>query len=96
MTKPRAEDNADLTVLYRNYRDEIRVRKIRPVRWWFGKNEYHKTPGWMCTAIDLERKTADGSVVTRDFALEGFLAVGQSNIDDWRRMRDALVVAARG
>jgi hypothetical protein len=88
--------NDSLVVIYRNYRDEVRERHIRPVRWWFGKTEYHSKPGWVCTAVDLDRKPEDGSVVTRDFALTGFLAIGQDAVDNYRAVQAALVVAAGG
>jgi len=84
-------DKPDLVVIYRNYRDEVRERRIRPVRWWFGKTQYHPKPGWVCTAVDLERDE-----VVRDFAVTGFLAIGQEAVDAYRATQEALLVAARG
>lgn len=90
-------DKTDLVVIYRNYRNEVRERHIRPVRWWFGKTQYHPTPGWVCTAVDLERKGPDEAEhVVRDFALTGFLAVGKEAIDTYRATQDALNAAVTG
>lgn len=94
MSKP--PDKTDLVVIYRNYRNEVRERHIRPVRWWFGKTQYHPTPGWVCTAVDLDRKPEDGSVVTRDFALTGFLAVGREEVETYRATQDALKAVVTG
>lgn len=89
MSKPL--DKTDLVVIYRNYRNEVRERRIRPVRWWFGTTQYHPEPGWVCTALDLERVDA-----VRDFALTGFLAVGQENVDVYRATQDALKAVVTG
>lgn len=86
---------AELTVFYENYRGERRVRRILPVRWWFGKTKYHPTPGWMCTAMDLDRPEGEGWV-QRDFALTGMLAIGQDAVDRYVAMHDALENVVRG
>jgi hypothetical protein len=86
-----------LVVIYRNYRDEVRERRIRPVRWWFGKTKYHPEPCWFCTAVDLERKGPDEAEhVVRDFAVTGFLAIGQDAVDNYRATQEALKTVVQG
>jgi hypothetical protein len=83
-------------VVYRNYRNETKIRRIRPVRFWFGKSTYHLKPGWMCTALDLDRPPVDGQHVARDFAMVGMLAWGEDQAQKLKAMQDALVIAAGG
>lgn len=59
-----------VTVLYRNYRGEIRERRIRPIDIKFDSNEWHPTPQWLMDVIDLETGRE------RTFAMK--------DIRDWR------------
>lgn len=93
---PKTDSNDEVVVVYRNYKDKVYTRRIRPVRFWFGKTEYHPKPGWLCTAVDVDRGLVDGNVVTRDFAMVGMLAWGSDQVQKFEAMQDALVVAAGG
>lgn len=50
-------------VIYTNWRGETRERVINPIKYWFGKTEFHPKPQWFVKAIDLEKNEE------RDFAL---------------------------
>lgn len=49
---------------YTNYRNERRVREIRPINIWYGTTQWHPEPQWLLDAEDL------GSGSTRTFALQ--------------------------
>jgi predicted DNA-binding transcriptional regulator YafY len=53
-----------ITVRYKNYRGEIAVRTLVPVKLWWGSNEYHTQEQWLLTAWDIERNAY------RDYALQ--------------------------
>ena len=55
---------------YMNYRGVVSTRVVKPIRIWFGSNQYHPHPQWIMRALDLERN------VERDFALR--------DISNWR------------
>lgn len=59
----RREGAEAITMTYRNWRGEVGKRAIIPIRIWFGATEWHPTPGWLLSALDLEKG------VDRDFAL---------------------------
>lgn len=59
----RREGAEAITMTYRNWRGEGGKRAIIPIRIWFGATEWHPTPGWLLSALDLEKG------VDRDFAL---------------------------
>lgn len=54
---------AAVKINYTNYRGETADRIILPRRMYFGWTEWHPTPQWLLTALDLERD------VIRDFAM---------------------------
>ncbi len=58
-----------LRIVYRNHRDEVGVRRIRPLALWYGVTEWHSEPQWLLKAVDLDKNAE------RDFALLGFLTV---------------------
>lgn len=58
-----------LVARYRNWRGEVRERRIVPRGIWFGVTHWHPEPQWLLAALDVE------SGETRDFALSGFLNV---------------------
>lgn len=66
-------DDGDVEVDYTNHRGERRLRRIRPLRFFYGANEWHPVPGHMCYAMDL-----DGHQF-RYFALSG--------VHSWRELR---------
>jgi hypothetical protein len=72
-----AHGDTVVDVLYRNHRGDVARRRVRPVRWWFGRTEWHpEEPQWLCTAVDVDREEAGRSdhECVRDFALSGVLA----------------------
>lgn len=69
LTARRTAD-AVLTVLYRNHKGEVAVRRILPSGVWFGETQWHAGPRWFLHALDMGRE------VWRDFALAGLLAIG--------------------
>lgn len=49
-------EDGDAQITYRNYRGVVADRLIRPLRWFYGRNEWHPKPGWLCYAWDLDKK----------------------------------------
>jgi predicted DNA-binding transcriptional regulator YafY len=58
--------NAPNTIMYRNWKGEVRERRILPTHIFWGSNEWHTEEQWLVEAYDLEKKEL------RTFALEGF------------------------
>ncbi len=58
-----AEHREPVDIGYTNWRGEYAVRRIIPVRVWFGSTDWHPAPQWMLTAIDVEKGAE------RDFAV---------------------------
>lgn len=56
-----------ITVRYRNWRGEVRLRNLVPLRLWHGSTEWHPEPQWLLTCRDAE------TGAEKDFALLGFL-----------------------
>jgi len=56
-----------LRFVYRNWRGEIRERRVRPLRVWFGKTDWHPVEQWFMEAID------DENGEKRDFAVSEIL-----------------------
>lgn len=52
--------------VYRNWRNEVSVRRIMPLEVYYGSTEWHPTPGWLLRAWDF------GKQAERDFALDSF------------------------
>lgn len=48
-----------------NWRGERRKRLVRPIRWFFGSNKWHREEQWLMVAYCLERGEE------RDFAMSG-------------------------
>jgi hypothetical protein len=59
-------DGVPVTLIYTNWRGEIRPRTIIPMQLWFGATMCHPVPQYLIKAIDCR----DGK--TKDFALAGF------------------------
>ena len=64
---PRPDSGGASVVAYRNYRGEVAVRTVRPLRLWFGSTEYHPEDQWLLDVWD-EDKGAE-----RTYALSGFV-----------------------
>jgi predicted DNA-binding transcriptional regulator YafY len=67
------ESAEDVTILYTNYRGEKGWRKIRPIRIWFGRTEWHPASQWLLDAWDVEKDTS------RSFAIQ--------DIHEWKSMQ---------
>jgi hypothetical protein len=50
-----------------NHRGEVAIRKVRPIRLWFGSTAFHREQGWFLEGFDLDR------LETRDYAMLGML-----------------------
>ena len=48
---------------YRNWKNEVEVRYVRPMRVYWGTTEYYPEPGWLMHAFDVEKNQL------RDFSL---------------------------
>ncbi|MBB2973983.1 hypothetical protein [Mesorhizobium sp. RMAD-H1] len=53
-------------LLYRNWRDEVSLRSITPLRVWYGSTKWHPDAQWLLTAHDHDKGAE------RDFALKDF------------------------
>lgn len=49
------ETKQEVLIFYTNYRGQTAERRIRPLRIWFGGNEWHPEPQWLLEAIDVEK-----------------------------------------
>jgi predicted DNA-binding transcriptional regulator YafY len=58
-------DAGDVEIDYTNHRGERAMRRVRPLRFLHGANEWHKEPCHQCLALDLEK------MEPRYFALQG-------------------------
>lgn len=54
----------EITIKYTNWRGETAIRKIIPIKIWFGSTQWHKTEQWLLKALDTEKEAE------RDFALK--------------------------
>lgn len=62
-------NNQEVEITYTNYRGETSKRKVRPIKIWFGKTEWHPEAQWILDAFDI------GKNAERSFALK--------DIKDW-------------
>lgn len=58
-------------VLYRNYRGEVEVRNIAPLRFWAGESEWHPGESHFLKVVEPSTRKV------RDFAMSGILAWGE-------------------
>jgi predicted DNA-binding transcriptional regulator YafY len=58
-------------ITYRNYRGEVRPRRIMPIRLWYGVSEWHPTPQYFIDAVDCDKDAV------RSFALYDILVWGK-------------------
>ncbi|HEY1096573.1 MAG TPA: hypothetical protein VGF14_04980 [Alphaproteobacteria bacterium] len=49
---------------YTNYRGETAIRRIVPIKIWFGQTEWHPHDQWLMDALDVEKNE------NRSFALK--------------------------
>lgn len=52
---------------YKNWEGEIAVRKVEPIKLWYGSTQWHLKDGWLFKAKDLEKD------VERDFAVKNII-----------------------
>lgn len=65
-----------VTVRYRNWRGEVRLRRLTPVIIWFGSTEHHPEAQWLLRAYDEE----DPARKVKDFTLLGMLEWRTPNV----------------
>lgn len=56
-----------VTFWYRNHEGKVAVRRVRPIRVFFGSTAWHPEPGRLLEAFDLDKQE------TLDFAVSGML-----------------------
>lgn len=61
----RLRSSQEATIIYTNYRGETTVRRIQPIRIWFGTSEWHEGSQWFLEAVDLD-KAAERSFALSD------------------------------
>jgi hypothetical protein len=54
-------------VRYRNYRGEVAIRTIVPIKVWWGSTEFHPHKQWILTVWDCEKNAE------RDYALQDII-----------------------
>lgn len=54
---------------YKNWREEIKVYEVKPIKIWYGSTEFHKDEQFFLKAMDVTRN------VERDFAINDILEV---------------------
>jgi hypothetical protein len=60
-------DDNILIFEYKNYKDEVSMRKVIPEKVWFGHTEYHMDDQWILKAFDIEKQ------VDRNFAINDII-----------------------
>ncbi len=63
-----------IRILYRNYRGEVAIRRIKPRAIYWGSNEHHKPYQWLLDCYDLDKEAA------RTYAMKDILAWGDEAI----------------
>ena len=59
------QSNKDQLVFeYMNWEGKWGVRRVRPIKLWYGSTQWHQEPGWLLKAMDLEKNAE------RDFAVK--------------------------
>lgn len=59
----------ELNIVYRNWRGEVRDRRVWPIEVWIGTSEWHQGEQWFLKAQDEE----NGEI--RDFAMRDILRI---------------------
>jgi predicted DNA-binding transcriptional regulator YafY len=54
-----------VSIVYTNYRGETRLRRIIPIKIWYGSADWHPEEQWHLEAYDIE-KQADRSFAIKD------------------------------
>ena len=69
-TRPSAEGQQPLEMVYRNYKGVIDTRFVQPRFIWWGATEWHPTAGWLLKAFDLSKNEI------RDFSMQDIIKIG--------------------
>jgi predicted DNA-binding transcriptional regulator YafY len=59
--------NTPLTFKYKNWQGETAIRHIIPIKFWYGRTEFHKKDQWLLKATDVDKNAE------RDFAVKDIL-----------------------
>jgi hypothetical protein len=62
--------SAKVLIDYTNYRGERSLRPIYPMMIFYGTTEYHKEPGYLLEALDLDKLNEEGKPQLRFFAMK--------------------------
>lgn len=69
--------NPPLVFEYTNWEGKTTVRKVQPIKIWYGHTEWHKEDGWLLKAIDVEKDAE------RDFAIKDILRfIGENSYNN--------------
>jgi predicted DNA-binding transcriptional regulator YafY len=61
------KENPPLIFKYKNWEGKEAVRKVRPMKIWYGKTEWHPEEQWLLKAWDLDKDAE------RNFALKDII-----------------------
>ena len=61
------QENPPIVFEYTNWKNETTIRKVRPIRLWYGHTDWHKKDQWLLKAHDLDKDAE------RDFAVKDIL-----------------------
>lgn len=64
------DEPGEVRIDYTNWRGVRRIRRVVPVKFEFGSNEWHPEPQWLMEARDLDIEE-EGVNSLRTFALKG-------------------------
>lgn len=62
-----AKDNPPLVFKYKNWEGKAAVRRVQPIKIWYGKTQWHPKEGWLLKAVDVEKDAE------RDFAIKDII-----------------------
>lgn len=62
------DDKTIVEFWYLNYKGVSSLRRVRPIRIWFGCTAWHREAQWLLEAFDVEK------LATRDFAMSGIIS----------------------
>ncbi len=66
---PDLNSERTIQMVYTNHRGETSVRRLVPIRIYFGKTEWHPADQWLLEAYDFDR------AATRSYALKEIRAI---------------------
>ncbi len=57
-----------LVFKYKNWRGETSIRKVMPIKIWYGSTKWHPQEGWLLKAMDLDKDAE------RDFSIKDIIS----------------------